>query len=78
MSFDITSIFNNAITNGWSSLGIRLESATDPQGGAWTFDTFRLTTDNQGSNSIPEPSAVIGLLAVGLGSSLLKKKTNKV
>ena len=49
LSFDVTPIFNNAITNSFSSLGIRLQiaSGTDPNGGAWTFDTFRLTTDNQ-------------------------------
>ncbi|NET28621.1 hypothetical protein [Okeania sp. SIO1I7] len=78
LSFDITSTFNNAVTNGLSSLGIRLESETDPQGGAWTFDTFRLTTDNQSSNiSVPEPSAVLGLLAFGFGGLLQKVKKDK-
>ncbi|MEB3342947.1 PEP-CTERM sorting domain-containing protein [Okeania sp.] len=79
LSFDITSIFNDAISNGWSSLGIRLESATNPQGAAWTFDNFHLTNDNQSTNlseTVPEPTSVLGLLAVGAVGvgSMLKRK----
>lgn len=65
LSFDITSVFNDAIDNSLTSLGMRLRA--DPlntNGGAWTFDTFRLTTDNQ-STSVPEP-ATIALIAFGL------------
>lgn len=83
MSFDITPIFNNAITNSFSSLGIRLQiaSATNPQGGAWTFDNFRLTTDNQCTGNqcdqtVPEPTSTLGILVLGtLGAaSTLKRK----
>jgi len=81
LSFDITSIFNNAIANGWSSLGMRLQiaSGTDPQGGAWTFNTFRLTTDNQSNNqTVPEPASVLGLLAIGaLGAGAAWKRKLK-
>lgn len=66
LSFDITSIYNTAIGNGWNSLGMRLEEnpllATGT--GAWTFDNFRLTTDNQ-SSSVPEPATML-LLGLGL------------
>jgi hypothetical protein len=69
LSFDISSIFDRAVTNGWSSLGVRLQVApgTSPNGGAWTFDTFRLTSDDQSSvpNAVPEP-ATVTLLAAGL------------
>ncbi|BCU14338.1 hypothetical protein OA58_19330 [Microcystis aeruginosa NIES-88] len=56
---------------------LQIASGTDPQGGAWTFDTFRLTTDNQSNNqTVPEPTSVLGLLAIGaLGAgSILKRK----
>ena len=67
LSFDITSIYNTAIANGNNSLGIRLRASPLNDRGAWTFDTFRLTTDNQGTiNNVPEPQSVALLLA-GLG-----------
>ena len=63
-SFDITSIFNNAITNGWSSLGIRLSTEnTVTNGGAWVFNDFRLTTTDD--TNVPEPASVL-LMAIGL------------
>ena len=71
LSFDITSRFNTAITNGVTSLGIRL--AAVPLGasntGALTFDDFRLTTDDQTTAGVvPEPGTIAlvgtGLLAV--------------
>jgi len=63
-SFDITSIFNDAITNGWSSLGIRLSTEdTVNGGGAWVFNDFRLTTTND--STVPEPASVL-LMAIGL------------
>jgi hypothetical protein len=64
-------------------LGIRLQIAngTDPQGGAWTFDAFRLTTDNQCTGNqcnatVPEPTSTLSLLALRtLGAvSTLKRK----
>lgn len=67
LSFDIASIFNSAIAGGWTSLGMRLEvdPGTNPNGGAWTFDTFRLTSNNQTSVTTPEP-ATFTLLGAGL------------
>ena len=78
LSFDITSIFNAAIASADSSLGIRLQIAngTDPKGGAWTFDTFRLTSDNQSTRPVPTPNSTLGLLAVGIfgvGATLNRK-----
>lgn len=68
LSFDITSIFNDAIDNGWSSLGIRLASMPLQGSGAMTFDLFRLTTDDQSTNpgtAVPEPTT-LALLTTGL------------
>lgn len=72
LSFDITSIFNDSISNGFSSLGMRLR--VDPlnsDGGAWTFDQFKLTTDDQGTISpVPLPAGlpllVTGILGFGV------------
>ncbi|MEP0870422.1 hypothetical protein NDA01_11470 [Trichocoleus desertorum AS-A10] len=57
LSFDISSIYNNALTQSLSSLGIRLQiaSGTSTGGGAFTFDNFRLTSDNQ-TTATPEPT----------------------
>jgi hypothetical protein len=63
LSFDITSIYNGAITGGSTSLGMRLAAYPLPGDGAWTFDNFRLTTDNL--SSVPEPATLM-LLALGL------------
>ncbi|BCL36088.1 hypothetical protein NSMS1_25350 [Nostoc sp. MS1] len=70
VSFDITPIFNSAINSGLSSLGIRLQvsDGTNPDGGAWTFDNFRLTTA-----SVPEPTFTSALLMVAFGSGVLLK-----
>jgi len=67
LSFDVTPIFNTAVTSGWSSLGVRLQAApgTVPNGGAWTFDASRLTVDDQGRSVTPEP-ATYALLGSGL------------
>ena len=67
-SFNITTIFNQAIADGATSLGIRLEQ--DPllaNSEAWTFDLFRLTSDDQTSD-IPTPAtlALFGLAAGAL------------
>lgn len=74
-SFDVTSFFNDVITNGGTSLGIRLrESTASPEYGlsrAWTFQDFRLTSDNQCTGNacggtVPEPGA-LALVALALG-----------
>ena len=84
LSFDITSLFNTAISAGNSSFGIRLQA--DPLlavgTGAYTFDNFRLTTDNQcttpggcGDNNVPEPGslALLGFALAGLAAIRSKK-----
>ncbi len=67
LSFDISSIFNSAITGGAASLGIRLETATltDANGGAWQFNDFRLTSTDD-STPVPEPAS---MLLLGLGAA---------
>ena len=67
MSFDVTGLFNDAISAGYVSLGIHLrQDRTDAEYGtvrAWSFDTFQLTTH------IPEPGtlALFGIALAGLG-----------
>ena len=73
LSFDISAIYNDALTNGLTSLGIRLQvdDGTDPQGGAWQFNMFRLTTTDDttgggGGGAVPEPiSMALGLMGLG-------------
>jgi hypothetical protein len=66
VSFNVTSIFNAAIANGDSSLGIRLKAAPLNPSGAWTFQSFRLTSDNQGTiPAVPEPES-LALMAAGV------------
>lgn len=69
LSFDVTSLFNTAIGNGNSSLGIRLQldPLTTPNT-AMVFHDFRLTTDDQ-STRIPEPisAALVGVALLGMG-----------
>ena len=74
LSFDITSIYGDALNNGWSSLGMRLQVPTGPSDsrGAFTFDTFRLSSTDE--TTIPEPSTML-LLGSGLFSlGALRKK----
>lgn len=72
LSFNITSIFNSAINNGFSSLGIRLQvdDETNPDGGAWTFNNFRLAT-------VPEPTSISALLVVFGTALMFKTKVKK-
>ncbi len=78
-SFDITSIFNQAITNSQTSLGIRLqrasESSTNPSQ-AVTFEKFRLTSDNQSTTVTPEPGTY-ALLAVGLAGLVAVRRRRR-
>lgn len=71
LSFDITALFNAALANGDTSLGIRLIADPLNDSGAWTFDTFRLTTDNQ-TSVVPVPAGLplmlTGLVVLGYRS----------
>jgi hypothetical protein len=73
VSLDITTIYNAAIAGALPSLGIRLQRAGEAAAntGAWTFDSFRLTVDDQSTGGVvPEPSTY-ALLATGLAAILL-------
>jgi hypothetical protein len=64
LSFDITALFNAALTNGDISLGMRLMADPLNESGAWTFENFRLTTDNQ-TSVVPVPAG-LPLMLTGL------------
>lgn len=78
-SFDITSIFNSAIAAGDTSLGIRLRADRGnvdyAASEAWTFQDFRLTSDNQTTHPAPEPgSMALALLALGGMTAVAKAR----
>lgn len=72
LSFDITSIFNDSIDNSFASLGIRLRADPLNDEGAFTFDTFRLTTTDE-TTTIPEPGTLV-LIAIGLFALGLRRR----
>lgn len=84
-SFDIASVFNTAISNGWSSLGIRLQA--DPAitaSQAWTFENFHLTTDDVSTppRAVPEPATwammILGFGVVGVSLRRASKVNSRV
>jgi hypothetical protein len=80
LSFDINSLFDIAIGNGDSSFGVRLQPESFTTGmPTWTFDNFRLTTDNQSTKQpVPSPLPFYGAaVAFGYSRKLrMKIKTN--
>jgi len=63
LSFDITGIYNTAIGLGNTSLGIRLaQSPLLAPNQAIVFNNFRLTTDDQSNNRVPESGGTLPLL----------------
>lgn len=63
VSLDVTSIFSTLVTNGASSLGIRLQAAGGTNDTAIVFNDFRLT-----SEPVPAPSAAALLALAGVAA----------
>ncbi|MCC6610109.1 MAG: PEP-CTERM sorting domain-containing protein [Burkholderiales bacterium] len=77
-SFDITALLNAALADSLTSFGIRLR---EDRGGpdyessrAWTFDNFRLTTDDQSTGTVPLP-ATFWLFGIGLAALFGVRRT---
>ena len=79
LSLDITSFFNTAVAASQSSLGIRLQRSGESStaSGAETFQNFRLTSDNQSTGVVPEPSTY-ALTAAGLGAIAYLRRRRRV
>jgi hypothetical protein len=81
LSFDVDALLDAAIIDGNSSFGIRLQPRdflSDMP--TWTFDNFRLTTDDQSSGvAVPGPLPLLGVgAAFGYSRKLRKRiKTKK-
>jgi len=81
LSFDVDALLDAAIIGGNSSFGIRLQPRdflSDMP--TWTFDDFRLTTDDQSSGvAVPGPLPLLGVgAAFGYSRKLRKRiKTKK-
>ncbi|MDB4673609.1 VPDSG-CTERM sorting domain-containing protein [Verrucomicrobiales bacterium] len=77
-SFNITSQLDNALTSGWTSLGIRLQTngGRPANGGAFAFDNFQLTSsdDSTGTN-VPDTGATLALFSIALVGLLGLKRT---
>lgn len=76
ISFDVDAALDTALALGDASFGIRLQQADtrNPNGPAYTFDNFRLTTNNQCTGAgcgIPEPGslALVGLALLAAGAA---------
>lgn len=67
LSFDVSSIYNSTIDDGINSLGMRLRADPLNENGAWTFDSFRLTTDDQSTVPVPGTMMLFVLGFLGLG-----------
>ncbi len=52
VSFDVTSLLNAAIADDDGSFGIRLQAATAPNGGAYTFGEFELALAFDGGDTL--------------------------
>jgi hypothetical protein len=81
LCFEVDALLDAAIIDGNSSFGIRLQPRdflSDMP--TWTFDDFRLTTDDQSSGvAVPGPLPLLGVgAAFGYSRKLRKRiKTNK-